>query len=1328
MKRPFQFLFIVLLLTFGAYSQSKFAPPLVKTVDEAIRNNTTVKALIVLKDRVDIHTLNQQLYAEKVSVHQRAVNVVSILQRTAREAQGELLTYLEARKVEGEVNDFRSFWIINMISIEAQPSVLFELEERPDIAYLQVDGVLQIDEPLDPAPAPRSIPNGHEPGLEAINADLMWQAGITGDGTIVMNIDSGVNGNHPALDYKWRGNSVPASQAWFDFFSGSTFPFDSDGSANHGTHTMGTITGLDPATNDTVGVAPGAEWIAARGASGTAGNIASFQWALDPDGNPNTTDDMPCVINNSYRDPSVTTECDPALNPYIDVIGALEAAGVAVIWSAGNSGPGASTVTPPKNVNLDLVGFWATGALNGNTPSFPIANFSSRGPVVSECLTGNTSLDIKPEASAPGVSVRSSQFNGYGFLSGTSMAAPHVSGAIALLKEAHPNKTGHQLKLALYLTAVDLGTQGEDNAYGMGIIDIWAAHQRLLNGNSDEQIAAFPEDVDFGQHFTGADSDTETVAITNLGDLDLTVSNIQVSGADFSLTGLPALPATLGQFASENFQAVYTPTTTGVVNGTVTITSSDPSNPSLEISLTAEGLVPPVIEVSAASINFDVAADEMDTTALTISNTGGSGAPNLDWTATKQEGTLKFANGQTLKVSFRQPEPDVDFASRLGIRQKYLQNSFAGAVASKNSNLPETEGAGGPDAFGYNWIDSNDPNGPEFDWQDITGVGTSINLGDDAFTEIALPFTFPFYGNDKNLIKITSNGYLTFGTPAAFGGHDPIPNPNNPNDLIATFWTDLDPTEGGTIHHHFDGANNVFIVQYTNIQLFGGSDPYTFQVILAPDGSIKYQYLDMRGNVNNATVGIENINATIGLQVVNDAAYVENSMAVLIQEACPWLDRSPSNGSIAPGSSQEIDVIVDATGLPDGIYECNLIILSNDPANSAASIPVTMNVGSANEFNQEVLSGWNIIGRPLNVADSSVSTLYPDHEPNSLFSWNGSYQGGSEVARCTGYWLRFPAGATVPINGTSQSSCTINLIQGWNLIAGPSCDVPIANIDDPSGVITGTIFGWGGNYFNATSINQGLGYWVNASGPGTITISCASAASKYQPFRLESAVDMSRLATIDIRDANGHSQSLYFNAALNEGQTLNSFMLPPVSPAGTFDARLAGDYRLTEGDEATIKLQTTHYPVTVDFSNLPLLEGAQYVVREMAGNVELGTHSVSEGQTITISNAQVTTLQLSKINDALPQAFALEQNYPNPFNPTTEIRYAIPQAEKVAVVIYNALGQKVKTLVNSRQDAGFYTTIWDATNDAGQPVSSGVYLYSVTAGQHYAIKKMVFLK
>ena len=94
----------------------------------------------------------------------------------------------------------------------------------------------------------------------------------------------------------------------------------------------------------------------------------------------------------------------------------------------------------------------------------------------------------------------------------------------------------------------------------------------------------------------------------------------------------------------------------------------------------------------------------------------------------------------------------------------------------------------------------------------------------------------------------------------------------------------------------------------------------------------------------------------------------------------------------------------------------------------------------------------------------------------------------------------------------------------------------------------------------------------------------------------------------------------------------------------------------------------------------------------------------------------------------LPDEFALHQNYPNPFNPVTTLRYDLPEAGLVNITIYDMLGREVKTLVNQTQDAGYKSIIWNATNDYGKPVSAGIYLYQIQAGQYMQTKKMLLLK
>lgn len=465
---------------------AEITPALQQEIDRAPERNAPVRALVFLNEQVDILALEQQLSAMNASPQQRAYTIITALQDKAAVTQTGILSYLASFAADG-IMEYQSFWIINMIRVETTPALLQTLAARPEVALLDADPLLAIPAPAAQQPA-LPVENGAEAGLKLINAHKLWELGFRGEGRLVMNIDTGVEGTHPALTARWRGNHAPASQAWFDPAFGSNFPNDCN---NHGTHGMGIIAGLDPATQDTIGAAPAAEWIAAQTLCAfphLSNTILAFQWAMDPDGDPATTDDMPDVIAG-FSDATLIG-CPAAI--YHAVLNAVEAAGIAAVFPVGGGGPGAATIQGFGNINTSLVNAWATGSIDGfYSPLLPVTSFSSRGP--SNC-GGSGSLLIKPEAVAPGINIRSAiTGGGYAVWSGTAASSAHVAGAIALLKQAFPNKTGQELKLALYLTARetpadsathDSGeppgeTTGEDYNYGMGLIDVLAAFNYL---------------------------------------------------------------------------------------------------------------------------------------------------------------------------------------------------------------------------------------------------------------------------------------------------------------------------------------------------------------------------------------------------------------------------------------------------------------------------------------------------------------------------------------------------------------------------------------------------------------------------------------------------------------------------------------------------------------------------------------------------------------------------------------------------------------------------------------------------------------------------------
>jgi len=301
--------------------------------------------------------------------------------------------------------------------------------------------------------------------------------GIKGQGVIVCNIDTGVAGFHPALDGRWRGllPGVTPQEAWFDPVTHTTFPQDFNG---HGTHTMGTICGYDGGSNQ-VGMAPEALWIAAATIDRVSieqtklDAYASFQWCADPDGNPGTYDDVPAVASNSWGLSPIFHGVPKGWDYFYDVIDGCEAAGCAVVFAAGNEGwYGSETLRCPADRITSPVNVLSVGALNVDQTT--LASFSSLGP------SGVDHFTKKPEVTAQGDSVRSSTMNGsYGNMSGTSMACPHVAGGVALLRCAYPDTTAYEIKAALLYSADDLGAPGEDNQFGMGIIDMVDAYNFL---------------------------------------------------------------------------------------------------------------------------------------------------------------------------------------------------------------------------------------------------------------------------------------------------------------------------------------------------------------------------------------------------------------------------------------------------------------------------------------------------------------------------------------------------------------------------------------------------------------------------------------------------------------------------------------------------------------------------------------------------------------------------------------------------------------------------------------------------------------------------------
>lgn len=474
---------IVLFIVSLNLAQSKINPILQEKINSSYTGEY-IKIRIEFLDKYAVSEEKNRIDAMNMSISDRAKIILNGLHETAKNSQSRVIEFLESNQKTREI---QRFWIANVVFCEAQKDIISVLSEFPEIKEIHFennrfelgDSYVQ-EEHVDVRG-----PGGTEPSIEACNVRPLWDMGYTGRGRKVFVYDTGVWPTHPAIAERFMGNRAMLNEAWYGYYH-----FEPNGERNsHGTHVLGTMVGLDENTADSIGIAMNAYWIANDHVGPTISVMpdlpylmAAYQWSLNPDGDLNTTDDIPDVINNSFRwyDGVDQEQCEGIV---VDLMIAIEAAGVANIYSGGNHGPNNTTISAPQRINVSEVNTFSVGSVNGNIAfPHPLSSFSSIGP--KQC-PGSGSLSIHPEIVAPGQNVRSAWAqNEYNTISGTSMAAPHVSGVALLLKEAFPFLSGEDILWALYLTAIDMGEPGEDNVYGMGMIDAHAAFLYLAQNHT----------------------------------------------------------------------------------------------------------------------------------------------------------------------------------------------------------------------------------------------------------------------------------------------------------------------------------------------------------------------------------------------------------------------------------------------------------------------------------------------------------------------------------------------------------------------------------------------------------------------------------------------------------------------------------------------------------------------------------------------------------------------------------------------------------------------------------------------------------------------------
>jgi subtilisin family serine protease len=520
----------------------------------------TGRFIVLLRERADLSVATAIPDRDA-----RRKAIVDELRATAERSQQEVIGLLSTAKDAGAVSSFKSFWVVNAITVEGKRPILQALAARPEVERIVADRKRHIVRTTRSQNRAAQELATTEWNIDKVGAPAAWEAGIDGSGAVVSSIDTGVDWQHPSLDEQYRGADGVHDYDWWDAIDHEVVPYD-DG--DHGTHTMGTMVGgdgLGPDTND-IGVAPGASWIAAKAFD--SGGSGFDSWILEAaqfltaptrtDGSDPRPELAPDVVNNSWGGGSCEEWFD-------DVLTTWRAMDIFPAFAIGNSGPSEGSAGSPG----DSPQAFAMGATDINDE---IAWFSSRGP----SCTGET----KPDVSAPGDEVRSSvPGGGFDIYSGTSMATPHVAGTIALLEQASGGALGvDEAEEAMSSTALDLGTTGPDNDFGAGRLQSFDAVELVLDGGTLQGVVTDTAGAPIqGAEIKAQIEGVRTVRAISRSDgsyrMRAVEGNYQLSVSAFGyLVETGAAPVLKDQITTQNFTLTAAPRSTisGVVRDVLT--------------------------------------------------------------------------------------------------------------------------------------------------------------------------------------------------------------------------------------------------------------------------------------------------------------------------------------------------------------------------------------------------------------------------------------------------------------------------------------------------------------------------------------------------------------------------------------------------------------------------------------------------------------------------------------------------------------------------------------------------------------------------------------
>lgn len=672
---------------------------------------------IVLKEQADLS--GAKLIHKKAD---RGRWVFETLTRFAAQSQASIISEIKETGLE-----YRPFYIQNMILVRnGNSDLVIDMVMRSDVAQIRANHAVTITEPQPmayPANTPARAP---EWNLSHIGITDVWAEGITGEGIVVANLDTGVDWDHPALKQKyrgWNGSSANHEYNWHACSSqcpNPAIPCDAD---QHGTHTMGTMVGDDGAGNQ-VGGAPGAKWIACGHLEDEAGFHECFEWFLAPyrygeQPSQGLPEKAPDVVNNSWGWP--TGGGDYQYAPDID---ALQSAGVFMEFSAGNEGDSCTSLRSPGDYPQVLT----TGAsdVQNRIVSYSWTDWwgSSRGPAASG-IPGAPGF-IKPEIVAPGYDIRSCiPGTGYeGGWGGTSMAGPHTCAVVALMWSAAPSligdiETTRQIILDNAFTqaggagywnqtcnGINAATTVPNHVWGWGLIDAFACYEALAGIYLDK-----------GAYMT---SDTIEVMVRNRDASGSVLVTLQ-SSTETTPESLTLTETSTGVFTG---QLPCAPGTPSPGNGILTVAHNDTITAYYSVldrtdTATVDGVLPIISNVSINEVTDSYAIISFTTNEPCKATLHyGEGITNLTFEEaglslnhSVQIEDLNSCAGYLLDIEAADQAGNTAFDNHGGAHYTFITNELVELLSADMSVNPNWTISGGQWAYGQPTGQGYDPSG-----------------------------------------------------------------------------------------------------------------------------------------------------------------------------------------------------------------------------------------------------------------------------------------------------------------------------------------------------------------------------------------------------------------------------------------------------------------------------------------------------------------------------------------------------------------------------------------------------------------------------------------